>query len=204
MTLPESPVRSGGTLRPPPARGRRRRVVLWVAGGAGVVLAALVAVFATAGKPQDTSVLLGSPAPRLAGTTLTAPHRRLSLTDYAGKWVVVDFAASYCVPCRQMLPRLEAFARTAHRYDAAVLTVEETPSDGRSLARWLTAEGAGWPALQDPKATASYGISGIPTVFLVDPDGIIVGYYPAGISPKGLDATISDATHAAGATGPGS
>lgn len=178
----------------------RRRVVLWVSATVGVVLAAMVAVFASIGKPSDTSTLLGGPAPALAGTTLTG-HRHLSLTSFAGKWLLVDFSASWCVDCREELPQLKEFARTAKHYDAAVLTVEEDPSDAPAMARWLAAEGAHWPAIQDPAATATFGVTGIPTVYLVDPVGIIVGYYPSGISPTSLDSLITSAIRGSGGNG---
>ena len=181
------------TVAPVPAR---RRLVLWVAVGIGSVLAALVTVLALVGSPPDTSQLLGRPAPAVAGSNLGG-GRPVSLRSYAGRWVLVDFAASWCVPCQQELPKLQAFARSAARYHAVLITVAESPSDGPALARYMSAHGAHWPAVQDPQAVVSYGVTGIPTVFLVDPDGIIVGYYPSGVSPSGLDSFI----RAAGASG---
>ncbi len=178
----------------------RRRVVAWVAVAVGLVVAALVVVFATAGTPNDTSQLLGRPAPPLSGTTLRG-HRHVTLSAYAGKWLLIDFAASWCVDCREELPQLELFDRTASRYDAAVLTVEEDPADAPSMARWLAGEGARWSALQDPQASIAYGVTGIPTAFLVSPDGIVVGYYPSGISPSSLDSLITGATRSARASG---
>ncbi len=61
------------------------------------------------------------------------------------------------------------------------------------MARWMTGSGADWPALQDPQASVTWGVTGIPTIFLVDPDGMIVGYYPSGIDPASLDALITGA-----------
>ncbi len=171
----------------------RRRLVLWVAAGTGCVLAALVTAFAFVGPPPDTTQLLGRPAPAVAGSNLGGGGRPVSLRNYAGRWVLVDFAASWCVPCQQELPKLQAFARSAARYHAALITVAESPSDGPALARYMSAHGAHWPAVQDPQAVVSYGVTGIPTVFLVDPDGIIVGYYPSGVSPSGLDSFIRTA-----------
>ncbi|MDA8061040.1 MAG: TlpA disulfide reductase family protein [Actinomycetota bacterium] len=181
-----------GSSPAPLSAPAQRRTVLWVSAAVGLLVAVLVGVLAAVGKPVDTSNLLGSPAPALSGTTLTG-HRHLALSDLAGKWVLVDFSASTCVDCREELPSLEVFDRTASRYDAAVLSVEEDPSDASAMARWMTGSGADWPALQDPQASVTWGVTGIPTIFLVDPDGMIVGYYPSGIDPASLDALITGA-----------
>jgi cytochrome c biogenesis protein CcmG/thiol:disulfide interchange protein DsbE len=177
---------------PVAGRGRRPRLVLWVSLPVGLVVAVLVAVFAVAGKPADTSRLVGSPAPPLAGSSLSGGGR-VSLAAYAGRWVLVDFGASWCVACREELPYLKAFAATASRHDAVLLTVEEDPSDGPALARYMAANHADWPVVQDPTAQVSYAVTGIPDIFLVDPEGIVVGYYPSGIDPARLDDAITAA-----------
>lgn len=177
----------------------RPRLVLWVSVAVGVVAAALIGFFAAAGKPTDSSRLVGQPAPAISGLSLRG-HGTVSLTQYAGKWVLVDFAASWCVPCREELPQLETFDETASRYDAAILTVEEDPPDGAALARYMTANHADWAVVQDRAAQVAYGITGIPTVFLVDPEGIVVGYFPSGIDPSGLDAAITKVLRSGGQT----
>lgn len=183
-------------LATPAARASRRpRLVLWVAIAVGVAVGALVVVLALVGSPPATTRLLGRPAPAISGPSLGGGPT-VALRDYAGKWVLVDFSASWCVTCREEMPQLLAFGRTAARHDATVLTVEETPSDAGAFARYLASEGAHWPAVQDPLANVTYGITGIPTMFLVDPDGIVVGYFPSGISPKSLDGLITAAIKA--------
>lgn len=196
--------RSAAAQPPPPAPSapaaseqppRRRRTVLWVSVAVGSLVAVLIGLLAVVGKPDDTTNFLGAPAPALSGTTLVR-HRHLALSDLAGKWVLVDFSASTCVPCREELPSLEAFDRTAASHDAVVLSVEEDPGDAPAMARWMAASGAHWPALQAPQASVTWGVTGIPTIFLVDPDGIIVGYYPSGISPTSVDSVITSAIRA--------
>ncbi len=193
--LPQPPPPAAPGPVAPGSTPRRRRTVLWVSAAVGLLVAVLVGVLAVAGKPADTSNLLGSPAPPLSGTILPG-QRHLSLADLAGKWVLVDFSASTCVDCREELPSLEEFERTAGSHDAAVLSVEEDPGDGAAMARWMAAAGARWPALQDPEASVTWGVTGIPTIFLVDPDGFIVGYYPSGIDPTSLDSVITSAIKA--------
>lgn len=167
---------------------------MWVSLGVAVPVTLLLVVLAVVAGPgasgASSSSLVGGPAPALSGTELPggAPT---SLASYAGRWVLVDFAASWCAACRAELPQLEAFALSAPRHDAVVLTVEEDPTDNANLVRWLAANHARWPVVADPAASPAWGVSGIPSLFLVSPVGIVVGYYPSVPAPASLDAVIA-------------
>src|SRR5438270_3022240 len=90
----------------------RRHTARWAAVSLGVVLLLFVAVLATrksAADKQAESPLLGKPAPALTGTGLDGHD--VSLVSDQGKWVVVNFLASWCVPCRQEHPELVKFTQ---------------------------------------------------------------------------------------------
>ena len=76
----------------------------------GLVLAVLVAVFATreAGQDRMTTHLVGAVAPPVAGSTLDGDH--WDLDDQRGRWVLVNFFSTTCVPCVEEHPELVAFA----------------------------------------------------------------------------------------------
>jgi thiol-disulfide isomerase/thioredoxin len=187
------------TVTPPPvpAQAARPRLVLWASLAAGLVVAMLVVVFALAGSPNQTNHLVGQPAPPLSGTAI-GTGRPVSLAQYAGKWVLVDFGASTCVDCREELPELRSFAATASRYDATLVTVDEEPGDGAALYRYMRANHADWPVLAGGQASVEYGVSTIPAIFLVNPVGYVDAYYPAGITPSSIDALLARAIKAEG------
>ncbi len=188
---------------PPPQSGRRRRtrLVLWISLGTAAAVAALVAVLATsgpAGQASAGSPLVGRTAPPIEGQSLSGT-KTVRLSTLAGKWVLVNFAASWCVPCRQEMPQLLSFASThARTGDATILTVEYDDGDVRNLAAWLSAEHAGWPAVDDGQAVVDYGVSGIPESYLVDPAGTVVAKYVGGVVASQLNAFIAKSSASTG------
>lgn len=184
----------GEPATPDEARVPRRsgRTVLWAALGTGVVVAVLIAVMASARPSSDVSAkspLLGRPAPQIAGPGLAGG--RYSLSQFRGKWVLVNFMATWCPPCRQEMPQLLTFAHEhAAKKDAIVLTVVDDPSNAGDLRSYLAAQGARWPAVDAPAATVSYGLSGLPSSFLVAPNGTVFAYLLGEIRSPEVDSWI--------------
>jgi cytochrome c biogenesis protein CcmG/thiol:disulfide interchange protein DsbE len=108
----------------------------------------------------------GSPLPRLEGGGSE------SLADYRGRWVLVNFWASWCVPCRQEAPALEEFQRHHGGSDFTVLGIDsrDLSGDGRGFVRRY---GLSYPQLRDGDGDAAhdFGTTGVPENFLVDPRG---------------------------------
>lgn len=177
----------------PPAP--RSRVVLYTSLGVAVVLIVLIAVLASA-KPSgssSTSPLVGRPAPAVSGPSLTSGSR-YSLAQFSGKWVLVNFAASWCVPCRQETPQLQAFANEhARAGNGVVLTVAFDPSDIANLASYVRAAHITWPVISDTAAEVPYGVSQIPQSYLVDPSGTVVAKFFGALTTAQVDKVIARA-----------
>ena len=170
---------------------KRSRVVLYSALGVGLLAALLIGLLA-ASKPvaqgSNSSPLIGRSAPPIDGPALGGTGR-YSLSDFLGKWVVVNFSASWCVPCRQETPQLQELT-VQHQTPAVVLAVSYDPTDETSLASYLKSSRATWPAVIDPGADVSYGVSGIPESYLVDPGGKVVARFLGGITASEVNAAI--------------
>jgi cytochrome c biogenesis protein CcmG, thiol:disulfide interchange protein DsbE len=173
----------------PNRTGKRRRTVLWASVGVAAVTAVLIAVIASAQPSSEVtarSPLLGSNAPSITGPGLTGGH--YSLAQFRNEWVLVNFMATWCGPCQQEMPQLLKFAKQhAKSADAIVLTVVYDPTNVSQLKSFLADRGARWPAVNDPSASVSYGVTGLPSSFLVAPDGIVYAYVPGEVEAAALN-----------------
>lgn len=187
MTAVEAPATPAPALPPP---GRSRHTARWAALGVGAVVALLVGVLATRPPAADVvapSPLLGQPAPEIEGPDLDGKTARLS--QLRGRWVLVNFFATWCIPCVREHPELVRFSDRHPAEDVRVLAVvyDDQPAD---VARFFAERGGSWPVVDDPGAKVDFGVRGIPESFLVDPDGVVRTRVIGGVTADGLDGLL--------------
>ena len=142
---------------------------------------------------QAKSPLLGHLAPSVAGSTVDGTFYRLPRSP--GHYVLLNFFASWCIPCREEGPQLVAFSFQHHQSgDASVVSVvfQDTTLGARDYQAQIGAE---WPTLSDTNGSIAlnYGVRGDPTSFLIAPSGRIVASIVSGVTAKALDALIRKA-----------
>ena len=171
---------------------RRTRRGLWIAVGVAVPLALLITVLATR-EPAQTRIgdspLLGKQAPAVDAMTVDDVPFRLS--DTRGRWVLVNFFATWCVPCRLEHGDL---IQIAQRGDAAVVGVVYSDSV-QAVKEFRADEGGDWPMLTDPRGRIAldFGVAGVPESYLIDPDGRIAAKILGGIRAVDFDRLLAEA-----------
>lgn len=173
-----------------PTRHRARYVGL----GVLVIVAGLVAVLAT--RPPATanevfSPLVGKPVPPVSGTTVDGSH--YTLASPPGRYTVINFFASWCVPCQQEGPGLVQFQYEHQRSgDASMLSVvlDDSASSARSYQATI---GATWPTLVGGSLAVAFGVRAPPSTFVVAPDGKVVAFLVAPVTAADLDHILAQA-----------
>lgn len=119
---------------------------------------------------------IGGAAPLF--TQVSPAGKPVSLANYKGKIVLVDFWASWCSPCRQEIPNLLSQYKMYKDKGFEILSV----SLDNNRDKWLKAiqqEGMAWPQVSDLNGNSNsvarlYGVSAIPATFLVDREGKLI------------------------------
>ncbi len=117
---------------------------------------------------------------------------KLSLASLRGKAVVINFWASWCAPCKDEVPRLEAAYRKWGARGVVFIGIDaqDFSGDAKRFARKL---GITYPIVHDStdKAVDRYGVTGFPETFFVGRSGKLVGRHVEGaVSVSDLERNI--------------
>lgn len=142
------------------------------------------------------SLLLWSALSVASGVDFTlkgVDGRDYSLSDYRGKWVVVNYWATWCPPCLEEIPELVHFHEEHKDRDAVVLGVNMEELDKETLAAFIDEHFITYPILlQEPGMQAVGPIPGLPTTYLVSPTGEVVGRKLGGITSEDIESYIQE------------
>ncbi|MGH9194001.1 MAG: TlpA family protein disulfide reductase [Acidimicrobiales bacterium] len=171
----------------------RRRTGLIVSAVVAVLAVGFVAVLATREPATDRrrdSPLIGKVVPPLAGETLAGGG--FDIDDQQGRWVVVNFFATWCVPCRVEHPELDAFDRAHRRTGDAVLVSVLFDDDPASAREFFDRNGGDWPVVRDGDGlvASAFGTPKVPESYLVTPNGRVAAKFTGGVTQDGLDRAI--------------
>lgn len=132
------------------------------------------------------AVTPGEKAPGFSLPLLTQKGQ-LSLSQYRGKVVYVDFWASWCGPCRKSLPLLNQMRKQlkGQPFEVLAINLDEDIKDARGFLKQYPVS---YPTLHDKagKTPEQYGLKGMPTSYLIDKKGIVRAVH-TGFKPSDMN-----------------
>jgi cytochrome c biogenesis protein CcmG/thiol:disulfide interchange protein DsbE len=135
-----------------------------------LLIVAVAAMLAAGAVSAATGLKPGDPAPGLR--LPAADGKVVSLADYRGRVVLIDFWASWCGPCRQAFPAINNLQAEFHDrgFDALAINLDERRKDAD---QFLAERPHTLTVLFDPKgeSATSFGLGGMPSSFVVDREG---------------------------------
>ncbi len=145
---------------------------------------------ATAKEAADTGVeAAGSPAPAFQLQTLDGAD--VSLADYKGDVVVINFWATWCPPCRAEMPGIQTVYET-YKADGLTVLAVNAQEDTDTIQAFIQETGFTFPVLPDlyGQAIRAYGVRSFPATFVLDRDGNIDTIHQGQITPEDLEAIV--------------
>lgn len=142
-------------------------------------------------------LLLLSTVVRADSVKFTAPDLQGKihhLSDYKGKWVIVNYWATWCPPCLDEIPELIEFHEQHRDKDAVVLGMNMEEVGTEELKAFVEQYFISYPILRTKQTmNTSFGpIYGLPTTFLVSPTGEVLASKTGGVTQQDLEDSIKE------------
>ncbi|EEL55018.1 AhpC/TSA [Bacillus cereus Rock4-2] len=137
---------------------------------------------------------IGKSAPDFTLTKLDGINVKLS--DLKGKKVILNFWATWCGPCQQEMPDMEAFYKE-HKENVEILAVNYTPSEKgggeEKVSNFAKEKGITFPILLDKNidVTTAYKVITIPTSYFIDTKGVIQDKFIGPMTQKEMEKRVA-------------
>ncbi|AZR78424.1 redoxin domain-containing protein [Bacillus thuringiensis] len=137
---------------------------------------------------------IGKSAPDFELTKLDGTNVKLS--DLKGKKVILNFWATWCGPCQQEMPDMEAFYKE-HKENVEILAVNYTPSEKgggeEKVSNFIKEKGITFPVLLDKNidVTTAYKVITIPTSYFIDTKGVIQDKFIGPMTQKEMEKRVA-------------
>ncbi|ALC51885.1 thiol:disulfide interchange protein [Bacillus thuringiensis] len=142
----------------------------------------------------SNGIEIGKSAPDFELTKLDGTNVKLS--DLKGKKVILNFWATWCGPCQQEMPDMEAFYKE-HKENVEILAINYTPSEKgggeEKVSNFVKEKGITFPILLDKNidVTTAYKVITIPTSYFIDTKGVIQDKFIGPMTQKEMEKRVA-------------
>ncbi|MGI8658947.1 MAG: TlpA family protein disulfide reductase [Candidatus Limnocylindria bacterium] len=170
--------------------GRLRLPYLVAAAIVPLLLLGVLGIVLLSRAPSASPTAIGRPAPDFTVADLDGNPIRLA--DLRGRPVIVNFWASWCGPCVEEFPLLNA-AAAEHREEGLVVVGIVYRDRSEAARDFMARNGGTWPSAMDPgeRVATDYGILGAPETYFIGRDGSIVARQIGQISASSLNEKLA-------------
>ena len=139
-----------------------------------------------------STLVLSAPGDAVDFTLKDLSGRDRQLSEFRGKWVVVNYWATWCPPCLEEMPELELFHSAHQDKDAVVLGVNFEEIEIEPLKAFVESQFLSFPILRStPTGRSALGtIPGLPTTYIITPDGKVAARQVGPVKREMLEAYI--------------
>ena len=152
-----------------------------------VIAMSAAAVLLAEDKPAETEApSAAKPAPAPAWTLKNLEGKPVSLSDFKGKVVILDFWATWCPPCRAEIPSFIELQKEYGDQGLAVIGLSLDESGAAAVKKFVERAGMNYTVVMADQAVAGAygGVEAIPTTFVIDRQGRIVARH-VGLTSRG-------------------
>ena len=124
--------------------------------------------------PTVAAAILQKNEPAPPFTVTSTSGQKLSLAGLRGQVVVLDFFATWCVPCRESIPHITGLYRKYGKQGLRVVGMSADEGGDGEVKEFVRAKQIPYPvALADEDLQADYGLRSVPTIFVINKKGIV-------------------------------
>lgn len=100
----------------------------------------------------------------------------IKLSNYRGKIVLLNFWATFCVPCRLEMPSLQALSKKYQHQDVEIIAISVDRGREKSVRKWIKKNNLDFPiALEGQSTGDDYEVSALPVTFIIGKQGQLIG-----------------------------